>query len=157
MDERLDLNEGSGSERVSGQVSLLRTSKSIWVSASLDANVANQCGRCLMPFGESVHMDVEEEFFPILDPTTGARMAPEDIDADTLFIDQQQMLDLKPTIREYASMALSMKPLCEPDCAGLCSSCGVNLNHRECACENSSRDPRWGVLLDLARNGPSQS
>lgn len=149
MDERLGLLDDSGEDLVSGEVMLLRTTKSIWVSASLDSDVVNQCGRCLAPFSQSVHMAVEEEYFPVLDPDTGARAARDNVDDGMLYIDEQQNLDLTPMVREYALLDLPMKPLCQPDCAGFCPDCGVNLNHSACKCDTTPRDPRWGVLLGM--------
>ena len=156
MDERIGLLNGSRKDLVSGEVRLLKTSRSIWLSASLDADVINQCGRCLESFSQSVHMDIEEEYFPSHDPATGLREHPEGADKDTLYIDENQMLDLTPMVQEYASLDLPMKPLCKSDCAGLCPNCGVNLNDSACQCDATPRDPRWGVLLDMAGNASQE-
>jgi len=152
MDERIGLLDDSGEHLVSGEVRLLKTTRSIWVSASFDSDVVNQCDRCLTPYSQSVHMEIEEEYFPARDPATGARKAPENADEDTLYIDDNQMLDLTSIVREYASLDLPMKPLCKSDCAGLCSNCGANLNDSACQCDTVSRDPRWGALLDMVGN-----
>ena len=156
MDERIGLLNDSREALVSGEVRLLKTISTIWVSASLDSDVVNQCGRCLAPFSQSVHMDIEEEYFPTLDPAIGVRAHPRNADEDMLYIDENQMLDLAPMIREYASLDLPMKPLCKSNCAGLCSSCGVNLNNSECQCDTVPRDPRWGVLLDMVGNASQE-
>jgi len=152
MDERVSLLNDSREHLVSGEVRLLKTTMSIWVSASLNSNVVNNCDRCLAPYSQSVHMDIEEEYFPTIDPAIGARAKPKNADEDTLYIDENQMLDLTPMVQEYASLDLPMKPLCKTDCAGLCPNCGVNLNQSACQCDTVSRDPRWGVLLDMVGN-----
>ncbi|MDP6713553.1 MAG: DUF177 domain-containing protein [SAR202 cluster bacterium] len=152
MDERIGLLDSSREDLVSGEVKLLKTTRSVWVSASFNSDVVNECDRCLAPFSQSVHMDIEEEYFPALDPATGDRTQPEDADEDTLYIDENQMLDLTPMVQEYASLDLPMKPLCKSDCAGLCPNCGVNLNDAACQCDTTPRDPRWGALLDMVSN-----
>jgi uncharacterized protein len=43
-----------------------------------------------------------------------------------------------------------MKPLCEENCAGLCPSCGSNLNDGPCDCKHEAIDPRWEGLQGLS-------
>lgn len=50
---------------------------------------------------------------------------------------------------EQFVLALPVKPLCRPDCKGLCSICGANLNIRTCDCKKEKIDPRLAVLRDL--------
>ena len=38
------------------------------------------------------------------------------------------MLDLAPLLREYLVLDIPSRPLCRPDCRGLCPECGNNLN-----------------------------
>jgi uncharacterized protein len=40
---------------------------------------------------------------------------------------------------------LPMKPLCRPDCKGLCPQCGLNLNDEACSCAPDV-DPRLASL-----------
>lgn len=152
VSEPVRLFAGSKEEKVLGEVRLLKTSKSIWVSASLKSKVNSQCDRCLEPFRQLVDMAIEEEYFPILDPTSGVKTQVQKADKDTLYIDENQILDLKPLVQQYAAVSFPMKPLCRGDCAGLCSNCGMNLNNSSCNCDNSTRDPRWDALLDLVPN-----
>jgi uncharacterized protein len=52
-------------------------------------------------------------------------------------------------LREQSWLAIPMKPLCTPNCQGLCPQCGVNLNIESCTCEKTSIDPRLAVLKEL--------
>ena len=45
-----------------------------------------------------------------------------------------QILDLDPDIRQEIILAFPEKPLCKPDCKGLCITCGKNLNQGPCSC-----------------------
>jgi uncharacterized protein len=49
---------------------------------------------------------------------------------------------------EQLQLNIPMKPLCRPDCAGLCPTCGADLNQTRCACAKSV-DPRWAGLAVL--------
>jgi len=45
-------------------------------------------------------------------------------------------------------MSMPGKPLCRPDCAGLCPNCGANLNEGPCACQAPDEE-RWRALAAL--------
>jgi uncharacterized protein len=69
-------------------------------------------------------------------------------DLDVLFYDEP-VVRLAPIAEERVQMALPMKPLCRPDCRGLCPGCGKDLNLGPCACAREGIDPRWEALRDL--------
>lgn len=52
-------------------------------------------------------------------------------------------------VREQILLQLPMKPLCRPDCQGLCSRCGTDLNSGRCQCKAPVADPRWASLESL--------
>lgn len=57
-------------------------------------------------------------------------------------------IDLEPLFREQFVLAIPYAPLCQPDCQGLCSQCGTDLNKAKCTCEKPI-DPRLSVLKSL--------
>ncbi len=148
LDEVIDLVENFGGVRISGTVNLLRTNKSIWVSASFDSTLDCECGRCLAHYDHPIHLVVEEEYIPTRNPNTGARVIPPVDHSDLCLIDESHILDLTGIVREYATMAAPMKPLCDQQCPGLCADCGADFNQTQCGCE-APVDPRWGPLLRL--------
>ena len=54
-------------------------------------------------------------------------------------------------MREAVLLELPDAPLCRPDCAGLCPTCGTNLNTGTCDCTAPAGDARWAALDDLKR------
>ena len=48
--------------------------------------------------------------------------------------DLNRIIDLDPDIRDGIILDYPMKPLCIPNCKGLCSKCGKNLNEGGCSC-----------------------
>jgi uncharacterized protein len=46
----------------------------------------------------------------------------------------QTKIDLNPDIRDEIILDYPLKPLCRPDCKGLCAKCGKNLNQGKCNC-----------------------
>ena len=157
LDDIVNLTADVYGVRIQGRVRLLRTNKSVWVSAKLFSAIKSECGRCLTPFSHSMCLEIEEEFVPTLNPKTGAKMSPpDDEDENYCLIDENHILDLTGTVREYTIMALPMKPLCDSECAGICPDCGTDLNRSSCSRE-ISRDPRWGPLLELMSGAPERN
>jgi uncharacterized protein len=58
-------------------------------------------------------------------------------------------IDLAEVMREQFYLAMPMKPLCKPDCQGLCPVCGGNRNRERCACRADWVDPRMEPLKKL--------
>lgn len=139
------------SQRVVGKVRMLRTDRGIWVSASLDSRAVCTCSRCLVEHEQPIHMDFEEEYFPVIDIATGSRLELPDDCEEGCSIDHNHILDISEAVRQYSMLTLPMKPVCREDCAGLCATCGADLNTTTCACDKTPRDRRWGALLDLPR------
>ncbi|HEV8573971.1 MAG TPA: DUF177 domain-containing protein [Dehalococcoidia bacterium] len=137
-------------ETLRGSLKLLRTDSGLLVSLDGDARMHDRCVRCLTEIDYDVAIAFEEEFIPTTDPNTGARLNMELAD-DAFRIKTDFVLDLRQALREYLLMAEPLKPLCRPDCQGLCPSCGANLNEASCACTPDG-DARWGVLAALKDN-----
>ncbi len=134
---------------VSGSVRLMRTEDGIWVSAPLDAYTPGSCSRCLVDIQQVLRLEIEEEFLPEIDTETGARLHDPHVFDENYYIGQSNVLDLTEAVIQYIYLSTSMKTMCRPDCKGLCTECGTNLNEGECKCDQSNRDPRWGALLDM--------
>ncbi len=82
----------------------------ITVHGALDLTLALTCARCLTEVMQDVHKDV------------------------TLYHTETEdgELDLTPEIREAIIFEFPLRPLCRPDCPGLCSVCGRSQNEGAC-------------------------
>jgi uncharacterized protein len=56
-----------------------------------------------------------------------------------------ETLDLEVLAHDAILLELPAIPLCRPDCRGICSTCGADLNVAACDCEPPS-DPRFAAL-----------
>jgi uncharacterized protein len=92
------------------------------------------CRRCARPVHGVLDVRVHEQFRP------GA--APDDEDAYPLVNEE---VDLHDLVRDAVLLELPLAPLCRPDCAGLCPSCGADRNDGDCGCR-PALDPRWATL-----------
>jgi uncharacterized protein len=139
---------GSQDSPVRGKVSLVRTDRGILVRGLLSSEVRITCSRCLNLFSSKLDFELEEEYFPTVDTDTGASL-PVPGEPGCFVINEQHVLDLTEAIRQYALLAIPMKPLCRQDCAGLCPECGHNLNSGPCGCSGQRVDSRWAALTRL--------
>ena len=146
VEEEVDIADCS--HLVQGEVRLTRSDRSILVKGTLHLDVELTCSRCVSLFTCPMSFDIEEEYFPKIDIFTGHALPPPE-DDDAFTISERNILDLIEAVRQYALLAIPMKPLCRPDCTGLCPICGCNLNQGLCSCPPEPIDPRWAKLREL--------
>lgn len=134
--------------KVGGKLRLTRTDCGILVAGMLTVTITAVCSRCLELFQCKLKFPFEEEYVTTVDVYSGL---PLDTSArvDSFTIDDHHILDLTDAIGQYAVMAIPIKPLCKPVCAGLCPGCGQNLNNGHCNCLPAEADPRWSRLRQL--------
>jgi len=123
-----------------GTVQVIRVQGGLLVQGTVESQLRLECVRCLDPFVLPITLELEEIFRL---PEAGPR--PD----DSYAVGADGWLDVAPLLGELAWVAIPMKPLCNPDCKGLCPQCGVNLNVESCTCESERVDPRLAVLKDL--------
>lgn len=131
-----------------GQVSMLRTNLGVLVEGMLTGPVTVACTRCLKPVTVDVTVELEEEFKPTVDVVRGAYV-PVDEDDTALLIDEHHVLDIGEVLRQAVLLEVPIQVLCRPDCAGLCQTCGQNLNEGNCDCPDEDSDARWEQLSAL--------
>jgi uncharacterized protein len=123
----------------------------------LDVGLDVVCGRCL----ESYPVDLREAIDLTYMPQTAnvatsgeENRQPSGDEMDVSFYRNEE-LDLVHMVMEQIVLTLPMKPLCKPDCLGLCPVCGGNRNVTWCECSRQEIDPRWADLKNAlsAREG----
>lgn len=110
------------------------------------------CSRCLEPFTWPVDnvFDLRYQPHSAAAESDGEREVEED-DMTTSFYENDE-IDLVQLMQEQFYLSLPMKPLCQEDCKGLCSSCGTNLNRATCDCSTQWEDPRLAALKALKKD-----
>jgi len=136
--------------RAGGDLNITRTGRGLFVSGELSIENKGICGRCLEPFKYSSKLKVDEEFLPRIDINTGLPVEAKD---EAFLIDEHHQIDLGDVIYQYACMSVPMKLLCKEDCAGICPTCGKNLNKGKCNCPRKVEDKRWAKLSALRKEG----
>jgi uncharacterized protein len=58
----------------------------------------------------------------------------------------QEFVDVSEEVRQSLLLALPVKPLCRPDCQGICPQCGKNLNAETCLCRGEAQNGPFDQL-----------
>ncbi|RAJ71977.1 uncharacterized protein K377_07565 [Streptomyces sp. PsTaAH-137] len=124
----------------------------VLVTGTARASAKGECVRCLEPLGLEVDADFQEMFsYPDADDRGRVKAEPGDDaedDEDRLFL-EDGLFDLEPVLRDAVVLALPMQPVCQEDCEGLCSECGVRLSDQP-GHHHDAVDIRWAALQGLA-------
>jgi uncharacterized protein len=86
----------------------------VTVNAGLNSVAEVFCSRCLTPFETKI--DKKYRFV--------YEVGQDDAN-----------VDISQDLREELILDFPVKPLCKPDCKGLCHKCGKNLNLEKCNCK----------------------
>jgi uncharacterized protein len=115
------------------------------VRGTITAPARVACARCLTPSDVTLRTDVIELFSSdVSDDEPGYAIVDATIDVDTM--QRDALADVMPS-----------RPLCQPDCRGLCPVCGADLNTQPCGGHEERVDPRWSALSELQLPDPNQS
>lgn len=122
-----------GPVRAEASAFFVSSSQKVVLTMHVRGRVHRACSRCLADVVEDVDKEEELEVFP-----------------DEI---QGKYLELRPFIEAGMRLGLSTKPLCRPDCQGICPYCGADLNHEPhrptCVRPRTARDPRFHALAAL--------
>ena len=118
----------------------------VLVTGSIRGEAVGECVRCLDRVVEPVDATVQELYVYPERSVAAADSGDDDEDVREL---EGDLVDLEPALRDAIVPVLPFRPLCRPDCPGLCSECGERLaddpDHT-----HETIDPRWAALGGLA-------
>ena len=115
-DPAIDISFG---ETVEYALHASSVSNGVLVVGSAGVDVNTECGRCLCKYTFKLQLDDICHFY-------------EEVNSDEL--------DISDDLREDILIALPSKYLCNEDCKGLCTTCGINLNDTTCNCTTEEHD-----------------
>lgn len=117
----------------------------VMLRAELTALIEQQCSRCLEPFVNRVSVSVDELYKG--KAGVGGPAINEETEAFPIVGGK---IDLVPAAAQALLMEVPFKPLCAPECAGLCQVCGKNLNLEPHQCKTETIDDRMSGLKGLS-------
>ena len=129
-------------------VEIHKDASKVRVTGQVAGTLQLACSRCLDSFEIPVDTRFDALFLPAASNTGGDEQEVADEDLGVSFY-KDDTLDLGELMGEQFLLALPMKPLCQPDCKGLCPVCGINRNRETCTCQAEWTDPRFDALKRL--------
>lgn len=116
VEEDLIVDEFAGVARVS------RTPQGILVQCEFTSHMEIECGRCATQFIHPLNIEFTDLYaFNNRSTTESDLILPDDAN-----------IPLESLIREYFLIEVPIAYLCKPDCKGLCTECGTDLNLSTC-------------------------
>lgn len=144
--ERVDADQVATPLEVTLEGAIRRAGDGFLVDGHVTAEGELRCVRCLEPVAWRISEGLNLQLVRTVPAEEDVELSDEDLEAS--FIDSEE-LDIEDLAAEQVSLGLPMHVVCDANCAGLCPSCGANLNHPDaCECEPEA-DPRWAALADL--------
>ena len=129
-------------------VEIYKDATKVRVTGRVATRLQLDCGRCLEPFDIPLDAAFDVLLLPAVANAGAGEQEVADEDLGVSFY-KDETLDLAELMREQFYLALPMKPLCRPDCKGLCPVCGINRNRETCTCQTEWTDPRLDALKRL--------
>jgi len=111
LDLNVEIVRFSAPIRIAAEIS--KITNAVTVNLSITAFMQVNCSRCLeecrKDFKKSIRLNYQAD-------------------------NSEPFIDLNPDIRDEIMLDYPIKPLCRPDCKGLCPKCGKDLNEGGCSC-----------------------
>jgi len=120
----------------------------IWIKGAFTAGLSFVCSRCLTPFEFLVDSAFDLVFLPEELEEAKDELEEDDIDKGFYY---GGSIDLGEVILEQLNLTFPFKPLCSPNCEGLCAVCGQILRAGHCGCTVREPDPRLDRLKTLGK------
>ena len=115
----------------------------VLVTASATGQVDARCSRCLKEFTYGVDVEVMELFvYP---------EKAEDYQGEDVSFVAEDRIDLSDPLRDQIILDQPLILLCDPDCPGLCPSCGVDLTLDPTHSHDDGSDSRWSQLAQWGK------
>ncbi len=149
--ETLDRAELIALSAVDCDGTILSVSSGFLFQAKVSYEQTLACMRCLRPIPAPTESQIELLLVvDSEDEIPDELMTERELQRDDLSVVHLPGLsfDPEPPIIEQLQLNIPMKPLCRPECVGLCDTCGTDLNDGPCECRPAT-DPRWSALAKL--------
>ena len=138
---------------IEADVRLESVTEGVLLSAEIYAVALGECIRCLDPVEQVIDRKIQELYR--YEPTNekGRKKRREDEDVDLDAEDELQMegdqMNLEMPIIDAIILALSVNPLCDEECMGLCPDCGEKWESLPDDHRHEVVDARWSGLASL--------
>jgi uncharacterized protein len=144
--ERITNPEILAVKGLTAKLSVQKAEAEYFCQGEVVAELTIECARCLAPFERKLAEPLDFIAAPL--ESKAAHESGREIDSEdyVYYSGNDVSADIFDQVEQTLVLAIDLKPLCREDCAGLCQSCGKNLNDGPCGCVQEKVDPRLEVL-----------
>lgn len=112
------------------------TSREIIAAGTVDYRLEATCHRCLTSIDRAGRARFSQVY----------RYDGPDDDEDVLMVSNDGHIDLEQPVVDEVGLSLPLAPVCRDDCAGLCPTCGNDLNTDPCDGHEEESSSPFAVL-----------
>ena len=129
-------------------IKLSTLGKMVFAEGTVKISATLKCSRCLKDFSYPLDLTFSGEYTPteVSDEEKEYELAENELNLD--FYSNEE-IDITELVTEQILLNVPMKPLCDPECPGICPVCGKDLNEGACSCRTEKVDPRLSPLERL--------
>ncbi len=124
----------------------------VHVSGRIQSAPVLECSRCLASFTLAIDSELDIDLAPVSALGTDAEheLGSGELDMEFYKGDEIEPVEV---IKEQLLISIPMVPLHSPECKGLCSVCGTDLNKRECGHQRNAPGDfgAFSALRDLLK------
>ena len=140
-----DAGEITLARPINVDLEVVQEAEHIKLNGQLQGAVRLRCSRCVQDYVLKLDEPIDLMLLHPLPADTPEEIGLRPEDLDTGFFDGVT-IDVDLIVAEQVFLALPQQPLCQPDCQGLCSGCGADLNREACKCEKRETTSAFDVL-----------
>ncbi|UCG13943.1 MAG: DUF177 domain-containing protein [Deltaproteobacteria bacterium] len=148
METTEDAREITLARPVNVDLELIPETGQVRLSGHLRTAVRLACSRCVQDFVVELDESMDMVLLRPLPAETPEEIDLRPQDLDTEFYDGVT-IDVDLIVAEQIFLTIPQKPLCQPNCRGICLGCGVDLNQASCVCENKASGSAFDVLRSM--------
>jgi uncharacterized protein len=132
---------------IEAEVTVKRHGHAAEVAGTVKADLQLTCSRCLEGIRHTDAFSFRKEYLPAsgsFGEGQDMELSGEDLEVEF----HNNIIDLDEVVKEEVILRVPAKPLCTPDCRGLCPVCGADMNKSPCAGHDAGTEVPKGTLGD---------
>ena len=133
-------------KKIQCELSNENSSSGFRIYGKIDSTINVSCDRCLKDYQDNLSSKLNI----IL---TNNEEIINDMNSDIIrFNNSDDFIDISNILRDIILLDEPIKKLCNSNCKGLCSNCGLNLNEKHCECKKFESNESLKELENLINN-----
>jgi uncharacterized protein len=152
--KKLDLfDTGTASTDFTAVLRIVPAGKGILhLSGRIQSEIVLECSRCVENFRHAIDTELDIDIAPMSSISTASEHELVAGELDMEFY-QGDEIDPLEFVKEQLLISIPMVPLHSPDCKGLCTICGTDLNKTACGHQQSGPEEfgAFSALKDLLK------